>query len=242
MKDSGRTPTARGSSVQQDWRAWLPEEKAVVFRKYEQHLESCYNMFSVALNEAIEVKLCGCLAKSSMAIGLTAKLCRFLTGPLAGMLRALHEHASHYGIVPNTAPLDAANYRGQRGQRSARMSGLLSRVLFSQRVQFLQKVSTVEEMVEDLDRNFCAVAVDLAEGACIDPERAWEELDAVHFDLNTNFRETLVLFKSFLVVLPANQLQSFQMTVHEQWKEPGSTLPAARRATHPRRIAAFAGE
>jgi hypothetical protein len=242
MKDSSRTSTARGSSVLQDWRAWLPEEKAVVFRKYEKHLESLYNMFSVALNEAIGIRQSGCLARSLVAVGMTARLCKFLTDPLAGMLRALHEHARHYGIVPNAAPLDAANYRGQRGQKSARMNGLLSRVLLSQRVQFLQKVSAIQEMVEDLERDFCSVAIDLADGVCIDPKHAWEKLDAVHFDLNTNLRETLVLFKSFLVVLPANQLSAFQTTVREQWEAPTSVSPVPQRAAQPRRLAAFAGE
>jgi len=240
MKDS-RTPTARGSSVLQDWRAWLPEEKAVVFRKYEKHLESLYNMFSVALNEAIGIRQSGCLTKSLVAVGMTAKLCKFLTSPLAGMLRALHEHARHYGTVPNAAPLDAANYRGQRGQRSARMNGLLNRVLFSQRVQFLQKVSTLAEMVEELDKDFCSAAFDLADGVSIDPVHAWAELETVHFDLNTDLRETLVLFKSFLVVLPANQLSAFQTTVHEQWEAPTSVLPVSERV-HPRRLAALAGE
>jgi len=242
VKDSSRTPTARGSSVQQDWRAWLPEEKAVVFRYYQRHLESLYNMFSVALNEAIEIRQRGDLAKSLLTIEMTAKLCKFLTFPLAGMLHAVHEHAKHYGLVPSAAPLDAANYRGQRGQRSARVSGVLSRVLFSQRFQFLQKVSTLEEMVEDLDQDYCSVAGDLADGVSVDPEHDWAELDTVHFDINTNFRETLVLFKSFLVVLPASQLKAFQKTVCEQWQAPGTVHPVPQSTAHPRRLAAFAGE
>lgn len=242
MKDSSRTPIARGSSVPQDWRSWLPEEKAIVFQRIDQHLGSLYAMFSIALNEAIEIRQCGCLAKALMALGITADLCKLLTNPLAGILRALHEHAKHYGIVPNAAPLDAANYRGQRGQRSARMSGLLSHVLFSQRVQFLQKVSTLQEMVEDLDKDFRSVAVDLADGVSTDPRNAWKELDDGHFDLNTCLRETLVLFKSFLVVLPASQLQGFQRTVREQWEAPGTTVSVPERATHPRRMAALAAK
>jgi len=34
------------------------------------------------------------------------------------------------------------------------MSSLLNRVLLSQRLQFLHKVSTLEEMVEDLGKDF----------------------------------------------------------------------------------------
>jgi len=241
MKDNGRTPTARGSSVQQDWRAWLSEEKTLVYRKNVQHLESLFNMFSVALNEAIEIRQCGCLAKALPTIRMTADLCKFLIGPLVGMLRALREHAKHYGIVPNAAPLDAANYRGQRGQRCARMSGLLNRVLFSQRIQFLQKVSTIEELVEDLGKDFRSVAADLADGLSTDPEHAWAELDAVQYDLNTCLCETLVLYKSFMVVLPAAQLQAFQRTVREQWETPGSVLPVPQPAPRPGRAAICSG-
>jgi hypothetical protein len=60
-----------------------------------------------------------------------------LTQTLAGLLRALSEHAKHYGTIPNAALLDPANFQGQRGQRSARMSSLLDHVLLSQRLQFL---------------------------------------------------------------------------------------------------------
>jgi hypothetical protein len=242
VNDSSRPPTARGSSVRQDWCCWLPEEKALVFRMHEQHLESLYNMFSVALNEAIELRQRGYLCKSLMAIGMTADLGKLFTVPLAGMLHALYDHAKHYGLVPNAAPLDAANYRGLRGQRSARMSSLLSRVLLTQRLQFLQKVTTLEEMVEDLDGDFRAAALELADGLSIAPRHAWEAVDAVHYDLNTCLRETLVLFKSFLVVLPANQLPSFQKTVCKQWEAPGHACPVPQRAAQHRRMAAFARE
>jgi hypothetical protein len=141
-------------SVKQDWCAWLPEEKQKVFLKQVQELEINYTMWSVSLNEAIELRQEGCLAKSLEAVAVTSGLCGFLTEPLAGLFRALCEHAQHYGTIPNAAPLDPANFQGQRCQRSARISGLLSRVLLSHRLQFLYKVTTLGEMVEDLGGDF----------------------------------------------------------------------------------------
>jgi hypothetical protein len=237
VKVRSRAPLSRGRCVQQDWRTSLPEEKALVFQEHERHLESLYNMFSVSLNEAIDLKLAGLLAKAWSAIGMTSELCRRMTGPLAGTLRALHEHAKHYGTVPNAAPLNPNNYHGMRGQRSARMSGLLDRVLLSQRLQFLHKVNTLEEMVEDLDRAFRSVADDLARGLCPDPERGWHEVDAGHYDLNTCLRETIVVFKSFLVVLPVGQLTDFEKAVHGQ-----SQLSDGDLAGGHRRMGAFAGQ
>ena len=238
MKDQSRPSLSRGRSVQQDWRTCLPEEKALVFQEHERHLESLYNMFSVSLNEAIELRLAGLRAKALNAISMSSQLCERLTRPLAGTLRALHDHAKHYGTVPNAAPLDPENYLGLRGQRSARMSGLLDRVLFSHRLQFLHKVSTLQEMVEDLDRDFRNIANDLAGGVCTDPDRGWHDMDLSHYDLNTCLRETIVLFKSFLVVLPAGQLGDFEKTIYVQSHFSSEELVAPHR----RRMSAFAGQ
>jgi hypothetical protein len=238
LKDHSRPPLSRGRSVQQDWRACLPVEKAQVFHEHERHLESLYYMFSVSLNEAIEFKLGGLRAKALCAINMSSQLCERLTRPLAGTLRALHDHAKHYGTVPNAAPLDPENYQGLRGQRSARISGLLDRVLFSHRLQFLYKVSSLQEMVEDLDRDFRNVADDLACGLSTDPEDGWREMDAGHYDLNTCLRETIVLFKSFLVVLPAAQLGDFEKAVYGQSHFPNDDLVVS----HHRRMSSFAGQ
>lgn len=194
-------------------------------------------MFSVSLNEAIELKLAGFRGKALCAIGMSSQLCERLTRPLAGTLRALHDHAKHYGTVPNAAPLDPDNYQGTRGQRAARMSGLLDRVLFSHRLQFLHKVSTLQEMVEDLDRDFRNAADDLTGGQSVDPERGWHEMDLGHYDLTTCLRETIVLFKSFLVVLPAEQLADFEKTVYVQSHFPNEGLVMSHR-----RMSAFAGQ
>ncbi len=215
MKDYVRTPT-RGKSVKDDWRAWLPQEKAQVFHKQVHELESSYAMLSVSLDEAIELRQMGEPGKSLQAVGITSGLCKLLTQTLAGLLRALSEHAKHYGTIPNAAPLDPANFQGPRGQRSARMSGMLNRVLLSHRLQFLLKVSTLEEMVDDLGKDFRDAADDLAEGISLNPKRIWAEVDADHYDLNTCLRESIVLFKSFLIALPDGQLGAFQDTVRQQ--------------------------
>ena len=237
LKSDSRPGLSRGRCVQQDWRTSLPVEKALVFQEHERHLELLYNMFSVSLNEAIALKLAGLLPKALRTVGMSSELCGRMTRPLAGTLRALQGHAKHYGTVPNAAPLDPNNYHRLKGQRSARMSGLLDRVLFSHRLQFLHKVNTLEEMVEDLDRDFRCVATDLAGGLCTDPERGWHEVDAGHYDLNTCLRETIVLLKSFLVVLPAGQLGDFEKTVHDQ-----SQITDGDPTRRHGRMGAFAGQ
>jgi len=71
-------------------------------------------------------------------------------------------------------------------------------------------------MVEDLGTDYCLCAAGLSDEASPDPARMWELVDADHYDLNTCLREAIVLLKSFLLVLPADQLGAFQQTILEQ--------------------------
>jgi hypothetical protein len=199
-------------------------------------------MLSVSLNEAIELRHSGRVAKSYQAVCVAPALCTRLTEPLAALLRSLADHAKHYGTIPNAAPLDPANFQGARGQRSARMSSLLSRVLLSQRAQFLHKISTLHEMVEDFGKDFREAAEELVEGTCLDPEMQWRVVDTNHFDLNTCLREAIVLLKSFLLALPGDQLETFKNTVRTQMGVSHGTQPMQRRLIPHRRMAQIAGE
>jgi len=242
VKDTLRLSSTRGKSVKDDWRAWLSEEKALVFHKQVHELESDYAMLSVSLDEAIELRQLGHLGKSLQALGITSGLCTLLTQTLAGLLHALSEHAKHYGTIPNAAPLDPANFQGQKGQRSARMSGMLNRVLLSHRLQFLHKVSTLEEMVGELGNDFRHAADDLVEGFSVNPKKMWAEVDANHYDLNTCLREAIVVFKSFLIALPESQLGAFQNTVCQQSQPQEAGVPSRQRVIRHRRMTAIAGE
>ena len=199
-------------------------------------------MLSVSLDEAIELRQLGQPVKSLQAVAITSGLCKLLTQTLSGLLRALSEHAKHYGIIPNAAPLDPANFQGHRGQRSARMSSLLNHVLLSQRVQFLHKVSTLEEMVEDLGKDYRSAADGLAEGVSLNPNKMWDEVDTDHYDLNTCLREAIVVFKSFLIALPENQLEAFQGTVRLQSRPQEAGVGSRQNVIRHRRITAIAGE
>jgi hypothetical protein len=242
VNDCVRPLSTRGKSVKDDWRAWLPEAKALVFNQQVHELESSYVMLSVSLDEAIELEQMGQPGKSQQAVGITSGLCKLLTQTLGGLLRALSEHAKHYGTVPNAVPLEPANFQGQRVQRSARMSGLLNRVLLSQRLQFLYKVSTLEEMVEDLGNDYRHAADDLAEGTSLNPPKMWAEVDSDHYDLNTCLREAIVVFKSFLIALPESQLGAFQNTVREQSQAQDVGVHSSHHVIRHRRMTAIAGE
>ncbi len=229
-------------SVQDDWCAWLPQEKAQVFTAYVQDLDTIYMMFSVALNEAIELRETRMLAKSYRAVCMTPALCTRLADCLGALLRALGEHAKHYGTIPNAASLDPANFQGPKEQRTARMSDLLSRVLLTRRSQFLHKIGTLGEMAGDIGKDFRLAAEDLSSGASTRPEADWQVVDAAHYDLNTCLRETIVLLKSFLLVLPVDQLGAFQKTVRSQMRAPEPSAHSGERLIRPGRMASVGGE
>ena len=230
MRDPGSPLSGRGASVQADWRARLPEEKLIVFTAYVRRLESSYGMLSVSLNEALALRQEGRLILCCQAVSVTQSLCARLSESLASLIRVLSEHAKHYGTVPNAAPLDPQNFQTIRGQRSARMSGLLSKVLLSQRTQFLHKLGTLLEMVENLGKEYCESAEELGTGLSTDPALQWKTIDAAHYDLNTCLRETIVLLKSFLRALPDDQLANFQKSVVGAWR--AATQESGIAASH----------
>jgi hypothetical protein len=243
VKDIGRAPSARGMSVKDDWRAWLPEEKDQVFRTYVRQLEVSYNILSVSLDEALALRQEGQIEKAGQAVAVAVDLCGRFASPLVALLWSLGEHSKHHGTVPNAAPLDPANFQGARGQRCARFNSLLSRILLSERSQFLYKISTLGEMVDDLSQDFYAAASELDPLPSEAHDGTWHALDVAHYDLNTCLREAIVLLKSFLMALPGEELGTFLATVCTQM---GVSRPKkvtlSQRLIRNRRVAEIAGE
>jgi hypothetical protein len=243
FKHSSRPSSHHGSSVKDDWRARLPEEKSNVFSGYVHSLESSYSMLSVTLNEALDLQRQGQLCKSCQTVNVTPQLCARLSSAMMSLLRVLGQHAKHYGTIPSVAPLNPENYQTVKGQRAARTSAVVSKVLLPQRLQFMHKLATLQEMVEDLSKEFCTSAQDLAAGLATDPITFWRAVDQAHYDLNTCLRESIIMLKSFLHVLPDEELPGFQKSVNAAWaaavRETGS---AAHQVLPHRRMAHIAGE
>jgi hypothetical protein len=229
-------------SVQADWRAWLPQQKAQIFGAYVQELETVYLMFSVALNEALELRHARLLTKSYRTASMTPALCARLAEYLGALLRGLGEHAKHYGTIPNTASLDPSNFHGTKEQRTARMSDLLSRVLLTQRSQFLHKIGILADMTGDIGKDFQLAVDNLSSGASMDPAIDWQIMDDAHYDINTCLREAIVLLKSFLLVLPEDQLGAFQRTVRSQMRAPDPSICHGEHLIRARRMASVGRE
>jgi len=234
-----RAPTRRYDSVRQDWRAFLPEAKAALFARHVAELENDFMMFSVALNEAMDCHGRGAEREMLQQVELCSSLCARLAIRINAVLHGMSQHGRHFGVVPNLAPLDPSNFKGERGQRGARHNHFLACVLLSERSQFLNKLSTLEEIVDAIGDDFISI-VGFILSCSSYPPAMLESLDVAHFDLTTCLRETDVLLKSFLFVLPEDQLGNFDFTV--------TGLARARRPVPAPRLQpvrhdpAFAGE
>ena len=221
------------SSVSQDWRKPLGSEKTRLYLHSVHILETAYAMFSVNLDEALGMRRYGRTPKAYQVLSVAPALCQRLASPLHSLLCAMLDHAKHFGTAPNLRPLDPQNFQHSRSQRAARFSELFSRILLTRKSQFLHKMSALSDLVYELDSSFANTIDQLCEQQSLHPERDFELLGAVHYDLNTCLRETVVLYKSFLHALPEAQLSHFESNLHERSFISSSPSPVASRHLAP---------
>ena len=236
-----RVPSRRYDSVQQDWRAFLPEAKSNFYCTHSRELEQSYSMLSVTLDEALALRKQGHITKSFQAAEVTPALCDRFILRLSSVLHSMRQQARHFGIVPNLAPLEASNFRTERAQRAARFSGLMSHVLLSERSQFIHKVSTLEQIVDEVGDCFVESVRHLVPEEAANISAVWNVLDACHFDLNTCLWETLVLVKSFLFALPEEKLDLLDFTIRGLCRA-RPVLHFGAAVIHARRISLVAGK
>lgn len=237
-----RPPAIRAGSVSHDWCSPLSLEKSGVYLQTLNRLETSYSMFSINLDEALGLRRCGQIAKANQVLIVSPALCQKFSVLLLGLLRAMRAHARHFGIAPNLAPLNPDNFQKAKSQRAARLNGLLNRVLLTRKSQFLQKISTLIDLVEDLGDNYVGSAGEAGDGHSYHPDECWEVLDPVHYDLNTSLRETVVLLKSFLHALPVSQLLEFQSALDNgQFRSPSRIPLVAGHLAH-RRMTPIKGQ
>jgi hypothetical protein len=219
----------RGGSVSQDWRSPLSAQKSRTYLDTLRDLETSYAMFSVNLDEAIGLRRNGRYGKAHQALSVTPTLCKRLAVPLLALLRAMLGHAKHFRVIPNLSPLDPDNFQQAKSRRAASFNGICSRILLSRRSQFLHKMSTLVELVENLNEALCHAAEELSDSSSLQLDQDWDLLDASHYDLNTCLRESIVVLKCFLVALPDQQLLEFDAALR------GAPLPSSSPLLVPKR-------
>jgi hypothetical protein len=197
----------RSSDVREDWLTSLPEEQDRFFESVRAQLESAYQITSIALNDVLtlreENRLPPPAEQSAIIVTLFDRLGRLLQG----VLRSMGEHGRRFGTISVVIPLRPGFFRSPNAQRIARKNQIAYRVLFSAKARFCRKLRALLQIVAALQNETRYISrVDTTEIA-----QSWAQLEEFHYDLNTCLRETMVTFKSFLWVLPVEELAQFQI-------------------------------
>ncbi|HEV2304668.1 MAG TPA: hypothetical protein VGR93_04060 [Candidatus Acidoferrales bacterium] len=237
-----RETAASRSSVTDDWRSLLPAEKKCLFDQIVRHWEDAYAIFSVALDDAMSLRLEGKIGRACQCAEIAAGAIGNLTAPLEGACRTLDRIGRHLASPPSIAPLNPGFFRGEAARQNAHWNQLMHTVLFGGRSRFLHKLRVLEIIVADSAEDFCRVCDDLVSSH--HREASWLRLDELHYDVNTCLREIVVVLKSFLLAMPSASLADFQTDLNASVippparQSPRPSLDSAilgRRAGHFRR-------
>lgn len=187
----------------------LPRDKQQVFDTVVARWECIYAMMSIALDDAIALRLRGQLVCACQQVSVSADLFGRLADSLVSFCATLTNRGRHIASLPVVEPLKTEFFRGDTGQSAASWNSILHHVLFGERSRFFHKLSILSTTLEQLNSEFSETAADIASGLSTEPSASWRTLECQHYDFNTCFREAEVVLKSFLHAIPARHLASF---------------------------------
>jgi hypothetical protein len=193
-------------SVTDDWLAILPREKNHVFDTVVRRWERTYAMMSIALDDALSLRARGELVCARQQVSTAADLLERLSPQLISFCDVVSIRGRQLPKVPHVEPLNSAFFRGETGRSAAAWNEIYHRIYFSGRLRFFRKVRYLTSTIAGLAIEFQEIAGDIAKGLSTDPVDCWKKLESLHYDLNTCLRETEVMLKAYLCVLPAEQL------------------------------------
>lgn len=192
--------------VLDDWVAALPREKSQVYQVVVRRWECSYAMMSVALDEALSLRASGELVCARQQVSIAAGLLGRLAPSLISLCDTLSGNGQYVSKFPVVEPMNAEFFRGDTGQSAASWNGILHHVLFSARSRFFHKLRILSHTLTLLENEFEEAASDIAKGMSVQPSDSWQRLDNIHYDFNTCLRESEVVLKAFLRMLPEDQL------------------------------------
>lgn len=219
-------------AVREQWCAQLPEAQRRLFDSLVNELEASYNMLSISLDEAFAQRSRGRLVRAREGAAVAAELFDRLSLGLLAALGAVGEQSQQAGRLPDVTPLNPEFFRCDWAQRAAAWNHLVHLVLRGARSRFQHKLRVLDGTVENLAGEFREAAQEISEGASVRPAIHWQSLDSMHYDVNTCLRETIVLLKSFLHLLPADHLDAFARCLAGRKRD---SLPAGSQLAEPTR-------
>ena len=194
--------------VLDDWVAALPREKSQLYQVVVQRWECSYAMMSVALDGALSLRASGELVCARQQVSIASGLLGRLSPSLISLCETLSAHGRRVSSFPVVEPMNADFFRGDTAQSAASWNGILHHVLFSARSRFFHKLRILSHTLALLEAEFEDAASEISKGLSVQPGDCWQRLDNIHYDFNTCLRESEVVLKSFLRVLPDEQLSA----------------------------------
>jgi hypothetical protein len=182
-------------------------------------LENSNIILSVALDEALSFSEQEHFTLAKERAAAFQDLFDRLAIRLRLVIRTVEEHGSHFGTLPNVTALAAANFRGSTAKRISSVDNFLAKILFGGRSRFFHKLQALGEIIEDLQDETRAIVQEVSDGAPGFPDRAWQELEVLGYDLNTCMGETTVVLKSFFCALLVEELEAFRLKLITQFPD-----------------------
>jgi len=181
-----------------------------LFDATRHELESSNFILSITLDDALSLCKGGQFDSARERAIVIVGLFDRLAVRVGHVIRAIKDHGSHFGTLPNVKPLSTSNFRGATAQRVSFMNNLLAKVVFQERSRFFHKLYSLGEIVENLQKEAREIITEIYEGASEFPDRSWQLLEVLGYDLNTCMGETTVILKSFFCALPPEELETFR--------------------------------
>ena len=201
-----KTARLRQRKVLDDWTAALPREKSQLYQVVVRRWECSYAMMSVALDEALSLRATGELVCARQQVTIAAGLLGRLAPSLISLCDTLAARGQLIAKFPVVEPMNTDFFRGNTGQSAASWNGILHHLLFGARSRFFHKLRILSHTLTQLENEFEEAASEISKGLSVQPGDCWQRLDTLHYDFNTCLRESEVVLKSFLRMLPEEQL------------------------------------
>ena len=201
-----KTARLRQRKVLDDWTAALPREKSQLYQVVVRRWECSYAMMSVALDEALSLRATGELVCARQQVTIAAGLLGRLAPSLISLCDTLAARGQLVAKFPVVEPMNTDFFRGNTGQSAASWNGILHHLLFGARSRCFHKLRILSHTLTQLENEFEEAASEISKGLSVQPGDCWQRLDTLHYDFNTCLRESEVVLKSFLRMLPEEQL------------------------------------
>jgi hypothetical protein len=196
------------SGVCDDWIRALPRDKNRIFDAVIRRWECTYAMMSVALDEALSLRARGELVCAQQQVSVAVDLLRGLSRTVVDCCEVLIRRGRLLDNMPSVEPLRTRFFRGDAGKSAASWNSILHHLLFGDRARFIHKLRILRDTLVQIEGQFAAVTNELSRGESLRAD-CWNALDCLHYDFKTCLSESEVVLKSFLRVLPTEQIEFF---------------------------------